>query len=113
MSFAFPPSRRIRQSLIFNQAFRNKGLTNKWFTIHTLDSKQKFARLGMVISKRTIPKSVSRNFAKRLIRELFRKNFSQLPPLDFVIRIRRQLPKNSSLEAREALLDLILNANIL
>lgn len=95
---------------MFEQAFRHKGLTNKWFTINLLDSNHELARLGMVISKRTIPKSVSRNFAKRLIRELFRLNSSKLPALDFIVRIRRGLPKNSAVEAKAALLELMFSA---
>ena len=110
MTFAFPSGRRIRQSRVFLQAFRHKGLTNKWFTIHLVDSKQELARLGMVVSKRTIPKSVSRNFAKRLIRELFRLNSSKLPALDFIVRIRRNMTKDSATEAKVALLQLMLSA---
>jgi len=109
VSFAFSSSQRVRQSKEFEQAFRNKAYTNKWFAIHLLDSKFAFARLGMVVSKRTMPKSVHRNFAKRLIREIFRNNSSQLPALDFVVRIRRKLAKDSSVEARSALLQLMLS----
>ena len=110
MTFAFPSGQRIRQSRVFLQAFRHKGLTNKWFTIHLVDSKQELARLGMVVSKRTIPKSVSRNFAKRLIRELFRLNSSKLPALDFIVRIRRNMTKDTATEAKVALLQLMLSA---
>lgn len=95
---------------MFLQAFRHKGLTNKWFTIHLVDSKHELARLGMVVSKRTIPKSVSRNFAKRIIRELFRLNSSKLPAFDFIVRIRRNMTEDSVTEAKEALLQLILSA---
>jgi len=109
VSFAFSSNQRVRQSKEFEQAFRNKAYTNKWFSIHLLESKLEFARLGMVVSKRTMPKSVHRNFAKRLIREIFRYNSSQLPALDFVVRIRRKLTKDSSDDARAALLQLMLS----
>lgn len=112
MSFVFPTSQRINQSKDFELAFRHKSLSNKWFSIHLLDSKLEIARLGMVVSKRTMPKSVSRNFAKRLIREIFRLNSSNLPALDFVVRIRRNLTKSAAIEARAALLQLMLSAKI-
>lgn len=64
----------------------------------------------MVVSKRTIAKSVYRNFTKRLIRETFRQNSSALPALDFVVRIRRKLTKETAIEARSALLQLLLSA---
>lgn len=109
MRFTFSSSQRIRQSNEFEQAFRNKAHNNKWFAIHLRESKLEFARLGMVVSKRTIPKSVHRNVAKRLIREVFRNNSALLPALDFVVRIRRKLAKDSSVEARTALLQLMLS----
>lgn len=113
MSFIFPSSHRIRQSKEFEQAFRHKGLINKWFTIHLFNSNHEFARLGMVVSKRTMAKSVSRNFAKRLIREIFRVHSSKLAALDYVVRVRRSLTKDTSTEARAALLQLMLSAKIL
>ena len=113
MSCAFPNSSRVRQSKDFEQAFRHKGIVNKWFIIYISDSKHEVARLGMVVSKRIIAKSVSRNLAKRLIREIFRHQSTHLPPLDFIVRIRRKLSIDSCAEARVALLDLMLSAKIL
>lgn len=112
MSFVFSASHRIRQSAEFEQAFRTKSLTNKWFSIYVIENGHEFARLGMVVSKRTMPKSVDRNYAKRLIREIFRFNSSSLPAIDFVVRIRRKLTKTAAIEARSALLQLMLNAKM-
>ena len=47
------------------------------------------SRLGLVVSKKNISKSVERNRVKRLIRESFRKNKSQIPNLDVVVLIRK------------------------
>jgi len=58
-----------------------------------------------------MPKSVSRNFAKRLIREIYRLNSSNLPAVDFVVKIRRNLTKDSCIEARIALTKLLLSTN--
>lgn len=113
MSFRFSANQRIKQSKDFELAFRQKGLINKWFAIHLSDSKHDYARLGLVVSKRVIAKSVSRNMAKRLIRELFRNNALNLPPLDFIVRIRRSLTKERSKEAQEALLQLMLSTKTL
>jgi ribonuclease P protein component len=112
LSFAFSSSQHIRQSKDFELAFRHKGLINKWFSIHLLDSSLETARLGLVVSKRIIPKSVHRNFAKRLIREIFRHNAGELPALDFVVRIRRKVTRENSIDARTALQELILTAKI-
>jgi ribonuclease P protein component len=110
VNFAFTPNQRIRQSKDFELAFKQKARTNKWFSIHLVESQFEFARLGMVVSKRTMAKSVHRNYAKRLIREIFRINSFQLPALDFVVRLRRKLTQDNSADARLALIELILSA---
>jgi ribonuclease P protein component len=110
VNYGFASRQRIRQSKDFEQAFRQKSLSNKWFSIYLADSTNEIARLGMVVNKKTVAKSVHRNFTKRLIREVFRQNHSKLPALDFVVRIRRLLTKETANEARSALLQLMLSA---
>ena len=111
MNFNFSSNQRVKQSKDFEIAFRRKGLANKWFTIHVANSQHEFARLGLVISKRVIAKSVYRNRAKRLIREIFRNNALSLPPMDFIVRIRRNLTDECCKEAQQALLKLMLSTN--
>ena len=48
-------------------------------------------RLGMVVAKKNISKSVERNRIKRLVRESFRHARLQLPGLDIIVLIRRGL----------------------
>jgi ribonuclease P protein component len=58
-----------------------------------------YARLGMVIGKRMLPRAVDRNRVKRCVRETFRLLLPQLPACDFVVRlIARPQPGE---EARE------------
>lgn len=52
-----------------------------------------FARLGMVVPKRLLPRAVDRNRVKRCVRESFRLVWATLPPCDFVVRlIARPVP---------------------
>ena len=48
-------------------------------------------RLGMVVAKKNISKSVERNRIKRLVRESFRHARLQLPGLDIIVLIRKGL----------------------
>lgn len=44
------------------------------------------ARLGMIVSKRQFARSVDRNRLRRQIREFFRQEAGNLPPMDLVVR---------------------------
>jgi ribonuclease P protein component len=99
--------RRIRQRAEFEQAFRADRLTNKWFMVYVRKNESGFSRLGLVVSKKTMPKAVARNFTKRLIRELFRKSFSSEQALDVVVRVRRQINLENAVEGRQALAQLL------
>lgn len=46
-----------------------------------------FARLGMVVPKRLLVRSVDRNRVKRCVRESFRQVRAKLPACDFVVRL--------------------------
>ena len=54
-----------------------------------------------------MPHSTNRNYAKRLIRETFRRNFPADRSLDIVIRLRRSLSREFSREGREMLVQLL------
>lgn len=63
-----------------------------------------FARLGVIASKKMVSnRAVHRNYAKRVFREIFRKNPSAFPPgWDVIIIVRRGFEKIpfAQLEAR-------------
>ncbi|MDE2310325.1 MAG: ribonuclease P protein component [Betaproteobacteria bacterium] len=102
-----PVCRRIRQRTEFEQVFRAERLTNKWFAIYVRKNDSGFARLGIVASKRTMPKAVSRNLAKRMIREAFRRGFSAGCTIDIVVRAKRQIRPENLAEGRLALEQLL------
>lgn len=45
------------------------------------------ARLGLVIAKKMLKKSVDRNRVKRVVREQFRLCRNSLPPYDLIVRL--------------------------
>ena len=100
---SLPYCRRIRQRTEFEQAFRANRVNNKWFVVYARKNANGFARLGLVVSKKIIPKATARNFAKRLVREVFRCNFSVTTALDVVVRAKLQINPENSAEGRQAL----------
>jgi len=45
------------------------------------------ARLGLVVGKRALARAHERNRAKRVLREMFRRQRAALPPMDIVIQV--------------------------
>lgn len=108
----FPSRRRMKQRTEFEQALRADCLSNKWFAVHVLKNECGFARLGIIASKRVMPKAVSRNFVKRMIREVFRRNFTSGNSLDVLVRAKRQIQSETAAEGRSALLQLLQTAQM-
>lgn len=82
-------------------------MANKWFVVYARISEAGVSRLGVVASKRIMPKAVSRNFTKRLIKEVFRCSLLADSTLDVVVRARRRLDPEYSAEGRLALKQLL------
>jgi len=64
-------------------------------------------RLGLVVSKKTAKRAHDRNYMKRVIRDWFRLNQHQLPPHDFVVRVRQAFNRETAPEARNQLAQLM------
>ena len=45
--------------------------------------------MGLIVGKKTARHAVDRNYMKRVLRELFRKNQHDIPHVDIVIRTQR------------------------
>ena len=89
----FTRNYRLLTSADYKSVFDNAEhkVSCRFILMLAIKHKKCQTRLGMVISKKNIPKSVERNRIKRLIRESFRKARSQLPQLDVIVLIRRGL----------------------
>jgi len=87
--------RTISKSEEFKEAFDSGiSLVGKFMVIWPREADNAESRLGVIASKRTFAKAVSRNRAKRMIREAFRLNrFRLRGGYDFVIVARRKILK--------------------
>lgn len=89
----FTKSKRLRRRAEFNRVFelghRSRG---KYLTLLVAANKTNHGRLGIVASKQ-LGDAVRRNRAKRLIREVFRRNppVPEQPGVDIVVIPRREL----------------------
>lgn len=64
------------------------------------------ARLGLIASRKALPRAVDRNRGKRLVREVFRQAQQDLTAMDIVVQLRAELVRRDNAAARRDLLDL-------
>lgn len=104
--FALPSSRRIKQRAEFELALQSSRSSNRLFSVYSCKNVYGFARLGVIVSKKTMPGAVARNMTKRMIREVFRCNFSVDLALDVVVRAKQKPKLETPIETRLALIHL-------
>jgi ribonuclease P protein component len=90
-SAAFPKRYRLTKTDEFSSVFGfRKALKSPHFLLHyRLRAAEEVAgaRLGLVVAKRFLKRSVDRNLIRRLAREHFRIVRSQLPSRDLILRL--------------------------
>jgi ribonuclease P protein component len=82
--------RRIVKTDEFSSVFRLRpAFRTENFVLYARPNSLGHARLGVVIAKRFAPRAVTRNLAKRLSREIFRK--TGLQAVDCIVRLNKPL----------------------
>lgn len=94
----FSKDKRLLTSSEFKNVFDNP--VKKIHSEHLLlfvQTGQTHARLGLAITKKKLKLAVERNRLKRLTREYFRQNASQLGAIDIVLIVKKSYPKQTDL----------------
>jgi ribonuclease P protein component len=99
--------RRIGRQEGFKLESGNDVSSNNWFVVYVRKNNAGLSRLGIIVSKKIAPAAVSRNFAKRLVREAFRCTFPAGCALDVIVRVRRRFGKEAAKEVSGALIQLL------
>lgn len=76
--------------------------------MHSVDNTLGHARLGLIVSKKVAKRANKRNYMKRVIRDWFRHHKHQLPTQDFIVRVRLAFDRDTALQARQQLAELML-----
>ena len=108
MSQRFRPEMKIRRGPEFKRVLgKGKRRRSRYFTLHFLPGEGPRTRLGIIASKRT-GNAVSRNRAKRLLREVFRRQYEKMPAgVDFVAVARRSIVGAEMKDVEKGFLDAV------
>lgn len=96
--YGLPRTARMEPALYRDTFARERSYPGRLVVLWLRSAPDAARRLGVVVSRRTLPAAVSRNRARRLMREAFRLNRSHLrPDVDILLlargrieRVRRQ-----------------------
>jgi ribonuclease P protein component len=96
VSEKFPKTNRILKRGHFRLVYdRGRKLQSRYFTAFVMAGEGTQARIGITVTRK-IGKSTERNRARRLLREVFRKNKWLVPPgVDIVFNAKRALVEAS------------------
>jgi ribonuclease P protein component len=90
-NYGFPRTHRLGKAADFQSVFEKaQKSADAYLTVLARQSVIGHARLGLAISKKTIPNAADRNRIKRLIRETFRLQQQTLGSLDIVVMARAE-----------------------
>lgn len=90
-NFGFPRSVRLLSSGDFRNVFDTVTCkaSNAHFVLLAQHQNSESARIGFVIGKKNVRKSVQRNRIRRVIRESFRHRRRDIPALDIIVLVRK------------------------
>ena len=104
---SLPRYRRIGRREGFDLSPGRGVSSNEWFVVYARPNRLGVSRLGVTVSKRVARRATARNFAKRLVREGFRRLFPAACAVNVIVRVRKQLDRNSAQQGAEALARLL------
>ncbi len=92
--YSFTHRERLLTASQFQRVFdQAKKSSSDVFIFLSRENNIGFPRLGIIVAKRNLKRSVDRNLIKRIIRESFRLNKARLPANDFIIIVRKPIKK--------------------
>ena len=87
-------------------AFR-RALRGRFYMLHYRPNGLDTARLGVVVAKKLAKRANVRNLVKRIAREIFRRQRTELPAMDLVVRLNAPVAKATRAELNLDLLSLL------
>lgn len=100
-SSEFTVAHRLLREDRFDHVVHECNVADKYFKIFYAHNGEQNARLGIIASKRTLPRAVDRNKVKRMIREAFRRHGIKAKKLDIVVLVKIPYAQNDSLKTSE------------
>lgn len=104
-SFGFSKAKQIVKTDEISSVFSfNSRFSSEHFQVLVKPGMRECARMAVIVSKKTARLATSRNYIKRVAREVFRLQQARLESLDFVIRICKSFDRAEFAEIEQELI---------
>ncbi len=88
--FGFSKAKHLVKTDEISSVFRlNCRFSSEHFQVLVSPGQQEFGRLAVIVGKKTARLAATRNYMKRIAREIFRLGQHQYGGLDIVVRVRK------------------------
>ncbi len=101
--YYFPHNHRLITKFDFSNLFNKSRKINQQDLVLIVKPNDKWARLGLIVGKKTAKSAVIRNQIKRVIRESFRQVQCRLKKVDIIVIARKPCEKLSKAKIRESI----------
>jgi len=98
ISSKFTVAYRLSRADGFDHVIRANNVADKYFKIFFIRNFKNNSRIGIIASKKSLPKSADRNGVKRFIREAFRKHTIKQLKLDLVVKVAGEKTRKDDLQ---------------
>lgn len=111
-TFRFTKQAKLIKTDDFSSVFNfRKRISAQHLAIHYQPNTLLHARLGLVIGKKTAKLAVSRNYMRRVLRELFRLQQQEICQVDLVIRVQKKFGRVDFIQIKQEFNELIAKLN--
>lgn len=102
--FGFSRPKHLVKTDEISSVFRfNCRFSSEYFQVLIKPTNTNFARLAVIVGKKTARLATSRNYIKRVAREIFRMQQADLRGLDIVVRARKSFTSKDYAEIAQEL----------
>ena len=106
--YGFPGRFKLKKTDEFSSVFSfRRRIFGGYLAMYYKPNSLGHARLGIVVSKKTVRRAVARNYMRRVLREWFRLNCEKLGGLDVVVRAQKTFVRAEFHQVQEELLRLL------
>ena len=98
-TYKLPKQAKLIKADDFSSVFNfRKRIASTHFVMHYQPNLHLRPRIGLVVSKKVAKLAVSRNYIRRVLRELFRLKQHEIAHVDLILRVQKKFTKSDFIE---------------